>query len=217
MQSAILTAAIVGAETTRAQTPHLPITAEEIGIEAARCREAGAAVIHLHVREADGRPSQSGELFARAMEEIRRRTDVIIQTSTGGAVGMSAEERAQPVFRKPDMATLNCGSVNFGDEIFENPLPVPDGETVLARQELDAFQPIVLADTPPGAAGLVRKPDAAGGDHPACRLVEEKERDSGLLRVDKRPFGSAVVRDERDRPELFPVFDQLADGHSALR
>jgi 3-keto-5-aminohexanoate cleavage enzyme len=124
MQSAILTAAIVGAETTREQNPNLPITAEEIGVEAAKCREEGAAVIHLHVREADGRPSQSGELFARAMEEIRRRTDVIIQTSTGGAVGMSAEERAQPVFQKPDMATLNCGTVNFGDDIFANPFPV---------------------------------------------------------------------------------------------
>jgi 3-keto-5-aminohexanoate cleavage enzyme len=124
MKSAILTAAIVGAETTRAQTPHLPITAEEIGIEAAKCREEGASIIHLHVRESDGRPSQSGELFARAMEEVRRRTDVIIQTSTGGAVGMTAEERAQPVFQKPEMATLNCGTLNFGDEIFENPFPV---------------------------------------------------------------------------------------------
>jgi 3-keto-5-aminohexanoate cleavage enzyme len=124
MSSAILTAAIVGAETTRAQTPHLPITAEEIGVEAAKCRDHGAAVIHLHVREADGRPSQSRELFARAIEEIRRRTDVIIQTSTGGAVGMSAEERAQPVGLRPDMATLNCGTLNFGDEVFENTFPL---------------------------------------------------------------------------------------------
>jgi 3-keto-5-aminohexanoate cleavage enzyme len=123
-QPAILTAAIVGAETTRAQNPNLPITAEEIGIEAARCRENGAAIIHLHVRETDGRPSQSRELFARAIEEIRKRTDVIIQTSTGGAVGMSAEQRAQPVALRPEMATLNCGTLNFGDEIFDNPFPL---------------------------------------------------------------------------------------------
>jgi len=124
MHPAVLTAAIVGAETTRAQNPALPITAEEIGIEAARCREHGAAIVHLHVRESDGRPSQSRELFARAIEEIRRRTDVIVQVSTGGAVGMSAEERAQPVALRPEMASLNCGTLNFGDEVFENSFPV---------------------------------------------------------------------------------------------
>lgn len=124
MPKAILTAAIVGAETTRGQNPNLPITAEEIGIEAARCRDEGASIVHLHVREADGRPSQSRELFARALEEIRRRSDILIQTSTGGAVGMSAAERAQPVALRPEMASLNCGSLNFGDEIFENPFPV---------------------------------------------------------------------------------------------
>ena len=135
MKKAILTAAIVGAETTRAQNPALPITAEEIGIEAERCRENGASIIHLHVREADGRPSQSRELFARAIEEIRRRTDVIVQTSTGGAVGMSAEERAQPVTLKPEMATLNCGTLNFGDEIFENPFPVMRGLARIIREQ----------------------------------------------------------------------------------
>src|SRR3954470_1332686 len=101
MPKAILTAAIVGAETTRAQNPALPLTPEEIGVEAAKCREHGAAIVHIHVREPDGRPSQSRALFAQAFEEIRRRTDIIIQTSTGGAVGMSAEERAQPVALKP--------------------------------------------------------------------------------------------------------------------
>jgi 3-keto-5-aminohexanoate cleavage enzyme len=133
-QPAILTAAIVGAETTRAQNPHLPISAEEIGVEAARCRENGAAIIHLHVREPDGRPSQSRELFARAIEEIRKRTDVIIQTSTGGAVGMTAEERAQPVSLRPEMATLNCGTLNFGDEIFDNPFPLMRRMAALIRE-----------------------------------------------------------------------------------
>lgn len=120
----ILTAAIVGAETTREQTPHLPITASEIADEAARCRDAGASVIHLHVRNADGSPSQSQELFGEAIEAIRRKTDVIVQTSTGGAVGMSGEERAQPLACKPEMATLNCGTINFGNEVFENSRPL---------------------------------------------------------------------------------------------
>ncbi|HEX4512107.1 MAG TPA: 3-keto-5-aminohexanoate cleavage protein [Polyangiaceae bacterium] len=116
----VITAAIVGAEITRAQTPHLPITAREIADEAARCREAGAAVIHLHVRNDDGTPTQSAERFAEAIAAIRAKTDCIVQTSTGGAVGMSIDERAQPLSCKPEMATLNCGSINFGDDVFVN-------------------------------------------------------------------------------------------------
>jgi 3-keto-5-aminohexanoate cleavage enzyme len=116
----VLTAAIVGAEITRTQTPHLPITAREIADEAARCRDAGAAVIHLHVRDEDGTPTQSVERFAEAIAAIRAKTDCIIQTSTGGAVGMSIEERAQPLLCRPEMATLNCGTINFGDDVFVN-------------------------------------------------------------------------------------------------
>jgi 3-keto-5-aminohexanoate cleavage enzyme len=116
----ILTAALVGAEVTRSQTPHLPITAREIADEAARCRDAGAAVIHLHVRNDDGSPTQSAERFAAAIDAIRAKTDCIIQTSTGGAVGMSIDERAEPLTCKPEMATLNCGTINFGDDVFVN-------------------------------------------------------------------------------------------------
>jgi len=116
----ILTAAIVGAETTRAQNPNLPLTAEEIGDEARRCREAGAAVIHLHAREPDGTPTQSGARFKEFIDAIRARTDVIIQTSTGGAVGMSIAERCQPLELAPEMATLNIASMNFGDDVFLN-------------------------------------------------------------------------------------------------
>jgi 3-keto-5-aminohexanoate cleavage enzyme len=120
----ILTAAIVGAETTRAQTPHLPISAQEIADEAARCAEAGASVIHLHVRKPDGTPSQSRELFGEAIARIREKCDVIVQTSTGGAVGMGVDERAEPLFCKPEMATLNCGTLNFGDDVFVNTRPL---------------------------------------------------------------------------------------------
>jgi 3-keto-5-aminohexanoate cleavage enzyme len=119
----ILTAAIVGAEITREQTPYLPITAQEIADEAARCREAGAAVIHLHVRNDDGTPTQSKERFAEAIEKIRAKTDCIVQVSTGGAIGMSIDERAQPLYCRPEMATLNCGTLNFGDDVFINTRP----------------------------------------------------------------------------------------------
>jgi 3-keto-5-aminohexanoate cleavage enzyme len=123
---AIITAAICGAETTREMTPHLPITADELGEEAARCRAAGASVIHLHVRRDDGSPTQDRALFQKALDAIRARCDVIVQTSTGGAVGMSADERAQPLDCQPppDMATLNAGSLNFGDDVFLNPFPL---------------------------------------------------------------------------------------------
>jgi 3-keto-5-aminohexanoate cleavage enzyme len=116
----ILTAAIVGAELTRAQTPHLPITPQEAADEAARCREAGAAVIHLHVRNPDGSNTQSSERFAEVIEAIRAKCDCVIQPSTGGAVGMSIEERSGPLACKPEMATLNCGTINFGDDVFVN-------------------------------------------------------------------------------------------------
>ncbi|MFL5350533.1 MAG: 3-keto-5-aminohexanoate cleavage protein [Hyalangium sp.] len=124
----VITAAMVGAETTREQTPHLPITAEEIAEDAVKCREAGAAMVHLHVRTADGKPSQDAGLFRAAIRAIRKRTDIIIQTSTGGAVGMSVDERCGPLTLtgadRPDMATLTTGTVNFGQDVFWNPRPL---------------------------------------------------------------------------------------------
>lgn len=124
----LITAAMVGAETTREQTPHLPITAEEIAEDAVRCREAGAAMVHLHVRTPEGKPSQDAELFRAAIRAIRKRTDVLIQTSTGGAVGMTVDQRCGPLTLtgedRPDMATLTTGTVNFGEEVFWNPRPL---------------------------------------------------------------------------------------------
>src|SRR5438067_10727861 len=107
-------------------TPHLPLTAEELAEEAVRCQEAGASVIHLHVRREDGTPTQDRGLFQKALDAIRGRTDVIVQTSTGGAVGMTADDRAQPLecAPPPEMATLNAGSLNFGDDVFLNPFPL---------------------------------------------------------------------------------------------
>jgi 3-keto-5-aminohexanoate cleavage enzyme len=119
----ILTAAIVGAELTREQTPHLPFTPDEVAAEAARCCDAGAAVVHLHVRTDDGKNTQSSERFARVIDAIRRRCDCIVQTSTGGAIGMTVAERAGPLACRPEMATLNCGTINFGDDVFVNSRP----------------------------------------------------------------------------------------------
>lgn len=124
----ILTAALVGAEVMRKDTPFIPYTPEEIASEAVRCWRAGAAIVHLHVREPDGKPSQAAALFGRAIGLIRAQCDVVIQTSTGGAVGMSVEERCGPLTLegdlKPEMATLTTGTVNFGEEVFFNPRPL---------------------------------------------------------------------------------------------
>jgi 3-keto-5-aminohexanoate cleavage enzyme len=101
----------------------VPFTVAEVAEEAARCREAGAAIIHLHVRSDDGKNTQGVERFAKVIEAIRAKCDCVIQTSTGGEVGMSLEERAGPLGCRPEMATLNCGSINFGDEVFVNSRP----------------------------------------------------------------------------------------------
>ena len=119
----ILTAAIVGAELTRGHTPYVPFTAKEVAEEAARCREAGAAIVHLHVRTDEGRNTQSTERFLEIIEAVRAKCDCIIQTSTGGEVGMSLDERSGPLGCRPEMATLNCGSINFGDQVFVNSRP----------------------------------------------------------------------------------------------
>jgi 3-keto-5-aminohexanoate cleavage enzyme len=120
VQKLIITAAMVGAETTRADQPNLPITPEEIADAAAACREAGASICHLHVRTDDGAPTQDKERFRETIDAIRRKTDIIVQVSTGGAVWMTPEERLQPIHLAPEMATLTCGTVNFGQEVFWN-------------------------------------------------------------------------------------------------
>lgn len=124
MEKLIITVALVGAEVTRQQTPFLPLSPREIANEAKKVREAGASIIHLHMRDQFGNPSQAKALFAEAISYIQAETDLIIQVSTGGAVGMTAEERVQPVTLAPEMASLSTGSVNFGDEVFSNPLPM---------------------------------------------------------------------------------------------
>jgi 3-keto-5-aminohexanoate cleavage enzyme len=122
MEKLIITAAICGAEVTKEHNPAVPYTIEEIGREASLAYKAGASIIHLHVREDDGTPTQDEKRFADCISEIRRLCpDVIIQPSTGGAVGMSNAERIQPLNLLPEMATLDCGTCNFGgDEIFVN-------------------------------------------------------------------------------------------------
>jgi 3-keto-5-aminohexanoate cleavage enzyme len=120
MQPVMITAAMVGAEVTKAQQPKLPTTPQEIIQAAVECYEAGASIIHIHVRDSEGNATQDAGLFREVVEGIRACCDVITQVSTGGAVWMTAEERLQSIECRPDMATLTTGTVNFGESVFMN-------------------------------------------------------------------------------------------------
>jgi 3-keto-5-aminohexanoate cleavage enzyme len=122
MEKLIITAAICGAEVLKEHNPAVPYTVSEMVREAKLAREAGASIIHLHVRYDDGKPTQDKNRFKEIIEAIKKECpDVIIQPSTGGAVGMTNDERLQPTELNPEMATLDCGTLNFGgDDIFEN-------------------------------------------------------------------------------------------------
>jgi 3-keto-5-aminohexanoate cleavage enzyme len=135
MDPLVITVAAVGAELTPEQTPHLPVTPEQLGETARLCRVAGAAMIHVHCRNDDGTNTASVERFDAAQRAIRAASDLIVQFTTGGAIGMTVAQRAGPLRLQPEMATLTCGTVNFGDDIFENSFPIMRG--ILA--ELDRY------------------------------------------------------------------------------
>ena len=127
MDPLIITCAPVGAEIRPDQTPHLPYTPQLLGETARAVREAGASILHVHCRNDDGTNTHSVERFGHAYRAIRAQSDLIVQFSTGGAIGMTPEERGAVLELRPEMATLTCGSVNFGDDIFENSFPIMRG------------------------------------------------------------------------------------------
>jgi len=112
----IITCAVTGAIHTPSMSPHLPVTPQEIADAAVGAAQAGAAIVHLHARDPrDGRPSQDPALFMEFLPQIRERSDAVINITTGGAPTMSVEERLQPALQlKPEVASLNMGSMNFG-------------------------------------------------------------------------------------------------------
>jgi len=97
-------------------SPHLPVTPEEIADAAVGAAEAGAAIVHLHARDPEtGRPDQTPEAFARFLPQIKQRTNAVVNLTTGGAPYMTVEERVKPALTfKPEVASLNMGSMNFG-------------------------------------------------------------------------------------------------------
>jgi len=115
-QKVIITCAVTGSIHTPSMSPHIPITASEIADAAIGAAEAGAAVVHLHARDPkDGRPDQSPQAFAPFLQVIKQRSKAVINITTGGAPTMSIEERVKPAATfKPEVASLNMGSMNFG-------------------------------------------------------------------------------------------------------
>lgn len=112
----IITCAVTGSIHTPSMSPYLPVTPAEIATAALEAAEAGAAIVHLHARDpSDGRPSQDVNLFRQFVPQIKQNSDVIINITTGGSPTMSVEERLQPALQlKPEIASLNMGSMNFG-------------------------------------------------------------------------------------------------------
>jgi 3-keto-5-aminohexanoate cleavage enzyme len=165
MSKTVITAALTGVLATREQCPAIPYTPREIADEALRAAEAGAAIVHIHARNPAGGPDWSVETFAEIFAEVRARTDVVINFSTG-AVGVPPEERVAHIRDlRPEMAALNMGSMNYAiysekrkvfyhDHVFVNPfhdiqlfLETMNGAGV--RPEMECFDAGHIGNTRP--------------------------------------------------------------------
>jgi 3-keto-5-aminohexanoate cleavage enzyme len=117
----VLTVAVTGADVFRENNPNIPYTTQEIADSSIEAGQAGATVVHLHVREDDGTPSGRPELFQDVMDRIRAGSDLLTMVSTGGSNTMTIEERTTGLEAKPDISGVESGSMNFGDDTFITP------------------------------------------------------------------------------------------------
>lgn len=156
MDKLIITCAPVGAEVTKADNPAVPYGPAEIAEAALGAVRAGASIVHLHARTADGTPSQDPALFKDLFKRVKAEADPILQISTGGAVTATTAERLAPlddpeIVALLEMASFTCGTVNFGDEVFMNS---PEFLLALARKlkatgikpEVEVFEPGMIAN-----------------------------------------------------------------------
>src|SRR3954470_14612680 len=119
----LITVAPTGAETAKEDRPQLPTTPEEIAATARDCEAAGAAMIHLHVRDAEHRPTLDQGLLKEWVAAVRDSSDLVVQLSTGGSVHDPLDQRLQVLDAEPDSCSLTMGTTNFGDDVFSNPWP----------------------------------------------------------------------------------------------
>jgi uncharacterized protein (DUF849 family) len=117
----LVTVAPTGAELSKADWPQLPTSLDELVREARACQAAGAGMVHVHVRDADHRPTLDPGYLREAVAALRAETDLVVQLSTGGSVHDPLEDRLEVLDAEPDSCSLTCGTVNFGDDVFLNP------------------------------------------------------------------------------------------------
>lgn len=130
----LITVAPTGAELAKADYPQLPTTLEELVATARECEAAGAALIHLHIRDAEHRPTLDGGYLRAAVEAVREATDLVVQLSTGGSVHDPLTTRLTVLDADPDSCSLTCGTTNFGDDVFLNPWGFMSDLYVLAQE-----------------------------------------------------------------------------------
>jgi 3-keto-5-aminohexanoate cleavage enzyme len=122
-EALLVTVAPTGAETTKADCPQLPTTLEELVATARECEAAGAAMIHVHIRDDDHRPSLDLGRLTDTVDALHESTDLVVQLSTGGSVHDPLELRLKVLYAAPDSCSLTMGTTNFGDDVFSNPWP----------------------------------------------------------------------------------------------
>lgn len=123
MTGLLITVAPTGAETAKSDCPQLPTTLEELVHTARECEQAGARMIHLHIRDADHRPTLDLGYLGDAVQAVREATDLIVQLSTGGSVHDPLDARLKVLEARPDSCSLTMGTTNFGNDVFSNPWP----------------------------------------------------------------------------------------------
>jgi len=119
----LVTVAPTGAETTKADCPQLPTTLEELVETAQRCQAAGGAMVHVHIRDEDHRPTLDSAKLTETVDALRESTELVVQLSTGGSVHDPLDSRLKVLDAQPDSCSLTMGTTNFGDDVFSNPWP----------------------------------------------------------------------------------------------
>jgi len=168
----MVTVAPTGAELDKLAVPALPVTLDELVIAAKECRQAGAAMIHVHIRDGEAKPTLDVARLKDTVHALREATDLIVQLSTGGAVTDPYQRRLAVLDAAPDGCSLTCGTVNFGDDVFMNPWPFMC-ELYVRTQELGVVPEFELFDMGHVAAlhRLLDKFGAPFGGHVHCDLV----------------------------------------------
>jgi len=170
--STLITVAPTGAEADKSAVPALPVTLNELVTTAKECEAAGAAVIHVHIRDGEARPTLDPARLADTVAALRAGTDLIVQLSTGGAVTDGFAARLAVLDAAPDACSLTCGTVNFGDEVFHNPWPFIKDlyQLTQERQVVPEFELFDLGHVAT-LHRLLAEFGAPAGGHVHCDLV----------------------------------------------